>query len=279
MNVMNEILEKKIFTQEKYEEYIRSCMSWPGLSEEKKQEYEKDMNGGKCGMCGQEWNRVEVNTRLANYFHFRPSCECSKNKDKEKRMQFAEKQVVEQLGIPEKYAMCTLRNMDVNVKPDTAAAIEEAKRFYLYGKFKTGGLVLSGPVGVGKTHMAVAILKGLAIAEHMRGRFVCSSDIIADTINEQKDYIKYLTEYDAVLLDDFDKLATNKASEGSWTYERIFSLINGLTNRNRIILITCNYASEGDFKSFFGEAISSRIHEACLFLHVPGENYRMRDVK
>ncbi len=36
----------------------------------------KSLTGGKCGTCGAEFERVEVDNLFAKFYYYRPSCNC-----------------------------------------------------------------------------------------------------------------------------------------------------------------------------------------------------------
>ena len=88
--------------------------------------------------------------------------------------------MLEQAKIPRRYEECTLENFepkydgaDRSLQPRAGAGArirEEGDPVETNGK----GLLLVGPVGVGKTHIAVGILKELVTNE---GRTGCSTTI------------------------------------------------------------------------------------------------------
>ena len=282
MNVVEQALDRKTrITQEMYNRIAETWISKIQESDTMELElYRFSMTGGKCSKCGIDFECVEVRLENANYDFYKPGCECYQRKSEEKDQSELDKNAVENCGIPIKYADCSIKKMNLEIEPETVKAIEEAKLYVSMnnwsirsGADSAKGLIITGSVGVGKTHVAVSILKYLNAHKKKSGLYVDCSDLRENAIRSKDDYIKGIIAHDVVLLDDFDKL---HVQSGSWTSERIFSLINGLVNNNRIILLTCNYDDKGLIARDFGEPISSRLHEACLHIHMAGSNYRLR---
>jgi DNA replication protein DnaC len=236
--------------------------------------YRMSLHGGKCSKCGSDFILIEVRLENANYDYFKPACDCYAKKENENHVVELEKIAVKNCGIPETYAKCSISAMSTDIKPETLQAIEQVKEYVKTNSWTIKGLIITGDIGVGKTHVAVAILKYLAANKGKSGIFVDCCDLRENAIRSKEDYVKQVIGNQVVLLDDFDKLSVQG---GSWTMERVFSLINGLVNHNRLILMTCNYADKGDISKNFGEAISSRLHKSCLHIHMLGDNFRLRD--
>src|SRR5436305_7157053 len=80
-------------------------------------------------------------------------------------------------NIPKRYQHCTLANFTA-YNPSLERAVAQARRvaesFPVVGR----GLLLEGPPGVGKTHLAVAVLKQVIATSGARGLFYDTRDLL-----------------------------------------------------------------------------------------------------
>ena len=156
-------------------------------------------------------------------------------------------------GIPERYANCTLDNFSVQV-PDTAeqdqllTAREDCRRYVegfiaQDGHFATSGLLFVGAPGVGKTHLAVAVLKEMIARYHVRGRFEDFTALIhriqatfePGTVDSKHAILRRVTEAELLVLDD---LGAQKLSD--WVTEILYLVINTRYNRKLATIFTTN---------------------------------------
>ena len=146
------------------------------------------------------------------------------------------------------------------------------------------GLLLYGPNGVGKTHLAVGILKAAIRDKGARGYFFETRELlklVRDTYNRsvdetEMDVLAPVLQADLLVLDD---LGAEKTSE--WVEETMNLIVNTRYNERRPTIFTSNYEDlpdeEGDpqsLKARVGFRIHSRLHEMCEFLEYEGPDYR-----
>ena len=70
--------------------------------------------------------------------------------------------MIEQARIPQRYMHCTLESYETLSSPSLNRALVQARNFVKAYPFDTGGngLLLTGSIGVGKTHLAVGMFAG-----------------------------------------------------------------------------------------------------------------------
>lgn len=156
-------------------------------------------------------------------------------------------------------------------------------------------MLLVGPSGVGKTHLAVAALKRLA-SKGFHCLFCDYRELLKQIQNSynasvqatELDLLRPVFETEVVLLDD---LGAVKPSE--WVWDTVSIILNTRYNEKRTTLITSNFldgpsaAAEGVTASRrvareetlgdrIGERMRSRLFEMCRLVVVNGRDYRQR---
>src|SRR6187399_3335823 len=185
-------------------------------------------------------------------------------------------------NIPKRYQHCTIANFtSYNESLDKAAALAcaIADRFPAVTK----GLFLEGQPGVGKTHLAVAVLKQVIQTTGARGVFYDTRDllrVIRSTYDPsirttEVEVLRPVMTADLLVLDD---LGAEKTSE--WVEETMNLIVNTRYNEQRVTIFTSNYQDipdDTDPNSLLfriGFRMRSRLHEMCEFLVLDGADYR-----
>lgn len=155
------------------------------------------------------------------------------------------------------------------ISPDVRKAYIHAKR---YAELPKGWLILTGPCGCGKTHLAIAIAKKRIAAgdtvlvmtvpdimDRLRSSFSPSTEQTFDEMFTQ------MREVDLLVLDDFG------AEQGSdWVKEKMFQLFNHRYGKSLPTIVTSNNIHlEG-----IDHRVYSRLHDSELVTLIKMEDAR-----
>lgn len=188
--------------------------------------------------------------------------------------------------IPARYRGCSLANFNHPTESQRRAKLL-ARRFVEEYPAVGAGLLIVGPVGVGKTHLAAAILAELVDAKGVRGVFCDFTDLLeriqasfARGADESADDILGpLRDVDLLVLDE---LGSRRPTE--WARDVLYALLNGRYNRALLTIVTTNFGDEPEkpggetLELRVGTAVRSRLAEMCQLVTIAGPDFR-REVK
>lgn len=202
-------------------------------------------------------------------------CECWKQRQAGKLLNSA--------GIEPRYARCSLDSFVVYSNEKLQNAVIKAKKFVERFPVVDKGLILTGPPGIGKTHIAVSVLKQLVVEKQVRGLFYDVPNllrVIRSTYNPvvrtaELDVLRPVMDAELLVLDD---LGREKPTE--WVEDTMNLIVNTRYNQKLPTIFTTNYETQSDptdlnsLQVRVGFRIWSRLHEMCEFLEFSGLDFR-----
>lgn len=202
-------------------------------------------------------------------------------------------------GIPRRYEHCSLENYETNFSSShrsLGTALMRARKFVESYPLETAGtgLILTGSIGVGKTHLAVGILQSLVVERGATGLFCDYRDLLKQVQNSYNAQVRE-TElevlrpvFDAEVL-VLDELGASKPTD--WVWDTVAHILNTRYNDKRTTIITTNYANLGPLGTEpsargvvreetlgdrIGERMRSRLQEMCVVVEMQGEDFRQK---
>ncbi len=200
-------------------------------------------------------------------------CECRKQKSHSTQ--------IEKAKIPRRYENCHFNNYRA-MNPSQERAYKFASKLTMDYPAVERGLLLMGSVGIGKTHLAISILKGLT----ERG-FSCRFYEFGALLKEiQNSYnpISKVSElkvlqpiFDAEIL-VLDEIGASKPTD--WVRDTMAHIINTRYNDKKLTIFTTNYLDERKaerdetLEDRIGVRLRSRLFEMSKTVNLNGEDFR-----
>lgn len=195
------------------------------------------------------------------------------------------RKLFEQARVPRRHEQCSLSNYQPAT--DNASQMLAFKRAYrLVHDYPAveRGLLFAGQVGVGKTHLAAAILRGLT-EKGVPGLF-CEYGSLLKEIQDSYNPVSRTSElsvlapvYEAEVL-VLDELGASKPTE--WVLDTMTHIVGRRYNDKKLTIFTTNYTDERQtptgetLQDRVGARLRSRLYEMCSTVLIEGGDYRRR---
>src|SRR5438132_1991124 len=216
------------------------------------------------------------------------------------RVQARSEALLKAARIPKRYEHCELSNFDYEgphqaLFPARMAACKFVEEYPV----DNTGLLLIGTIGVGKTHLAVGIIKELILSKGIGCLFYDYRELLKEIQNSYNESVR-ATELE-VLRPVFeteilvlDELGAVKPTE--WVWDTVSLILNTRYNDNRTTTITTNFPDEAGQDPYanpasefgraqravrretlgdrIGDRMRSRLHEMCRTIKMEGDDFR-----
>jgi len=239
-----------------------------------------------CGICEGSGMRVveRGGTRVAQ------ACEC--------RVAQKAARMVAAARIPQRYAHCILESFETQVpvkNRSLESALVMARNFVQGYPHETDGkgLLLTGSIGVGKTHLAVGILQALIAERGAKGLFYDYRDLLKQVQNSyarnvetsEREVLAPVFDAEVLVLDEL-----GAAKPTDWVWDTVAHILNTRYNDRKTTIITTNYANlapmgaevtgakaamrEESLGDRITERMRSRLQEMCVVVEMQGADFR-----
>jgi len=206
--------------------------------------------------------------------------------------------------IPPRYEHCDLANFqcdpdDKNQKSICHARLLAGRFVEEYPTDKTG-LLFVGSVGVGKTHLAIGILKDLIHEKGIHCLFCDYRELLKSIQNSynasvqatEMEILRPIFDAEVLVLDELGAVRTTE-----WVFDTVNYILNSRYNDNKTTIITTNFPDQPEQDKLeddnprsysaadraarretlgdrIGERMRSRLHEMCKKVEIEGPDYR-----
>ena len=251
-----------------------------------------------CSICGGTGWREVAGSKERTVVR----CEC-RVKGRAERLLVAAK-------IPARYEHCELSTFKYDPENPEDAKLGKAKlaagRFVEEYPVEKTGLLFVGTVGVGKTHLAVGIVKALIRDKGVPCLFCDYRELLKSIQNSynasvpatEMELLRPVFDAEVLVLDELGAVRSTE-----WVFDTLNYILNSRYNDNKTTIITTNFPDKPEQENLddnvsisqtaaakaarretlgdrIGERMRSRLHEMCKFVDIEGcRDYRLYSKK
>ena len=184
--------------------------------------------------------------------------------------------------IPRRYTACSFGSFKSAAGSSQDRALLRAQSLVNEYPAVDRGLLFMGPAGVGKTHLAVAIVRGL-IEKGFAGVFSEFGALLKEIqdsynpISKSSEFKVLAPIYQTEVL-VLDELGATVPTD--WVRDTMYQIINKRYNDNKLTIFTTNYSDERRsdkeqvLEDRIGARLRSRLYEMCTKVVMDGGDYR-----
>jgi len=187
-------------------------------------------------------------------------------------------------GIPPRFRDCSFDSFEIATgtpaEASQARAVKVCRAFvdrWESVRAKGQVLVMTGPTGTGKTHLACAIANAVmyrheasvafgTVSDHVRG---VKAAFQKESGRSERDAVNALIDLDLLILDEIGQRTTD------YDQQLMFDVINSRYNHMRPMVLMSNLLAD-DLEQVLGDRLSDRLREIGMFLPMSWESHRSR---